>query len=194
MRNHGVHVLMRRSTIMTGAIYSDMPSGQHCSVSSAWGVLEERPKYFVFNGAVGTWSRSPLKARSAERVLFSWSRGRTAVVFPRHVENLRKVLPRLAGSKPRPLEGIRPSRDTGGRASAPNSNTDAGKYTLVDPIPRASGSAGLLGILRVEGSPNRRLQTVSEPGMRHDGQRPAWQVGGRIGLRGQASGCQAGIR
>jgi len=157
--------------VMQGEIYSDMPYGQRGSAEfSVDKLLNERPEYFVFNGAVGALSRlHPLQAKVGETVRIFFGVGGPNYTSSFHVigEIFDKVY-NLGGVLSPPLEGIQTVSVAPGGAVITEFKTQVpGNYTLVDHA-LARAERGLSGILHVEGAPNPEIYNGHVmPGMGH---------------------------
>ena len=117
-------------------------------------LINERPEYFVFNGASERWPhRSHSRPRRAKRsASISASAGRTHVVVPRDRRDLRQRL-RLGSLTGTPLNNVQ-TYHTSRRGHGCRFQAEVpGKYILVDhALTRAE--RGLVGILEVEGPEN----------------------------------------
>lgn len=157
--------------VMQGEIYTDVPYGQHGSAEfSVEKLLNERPEYFVFNGAVGALTKlHPLKAKVGETVRIFFGVGGPNYTSSFHVIGaiLDKVY-LLGGVQSPPLTGIQTvTVPPGGAVIAELKNHVPGNYTLVDHA-LARAERGLLGILSVEGPPNPDIfNGATMPGMGH---------------------------
>ena len=157
--------------VMQGEIYTDAPYGQHGSQQfSVEKLLNERPEYFVFNGAVGAISKiHPLHAKVGETIRVFFGDGGPNFTSSFHVigEIFDKVYT-LGGLTTPPLEGIQTiSVPPGGAAIAEFKVDVPGNYTLVDHA-LARTERGLLGVLTVEGPQNKDIYNgVAMPGMGH---------------------------
>ncbi len=143
--------------VMQGEIYSDIPYGQHGSAEfSVEKLLDERPEYFVFNGAVGALSKlHPLHAKVGDTVRIFFGVGGPNYTSSFHVigEIFDKVY-LLGGISTPPLQGIQTvTVPPGGAAITEFKVQVPGNYTLVDHA-LARAERGLLGILNVEGPQN----------------------------------------
>src|SRR5215472_5897853 len=157
--------------VMQGEIYTDVPYGQHGSAEfSVEKLLNERPEYFVFNGAVGALTKlHPLKAKVGENVRIFFGVGGPNYTSSFHVigEIFDKVY-LLGGTHTAPLEGIQTVTVPAGGAVVVDFKLEVpGNYTLVDHA-LSRMERGLVGILSVEGPPNPEIFNGQVmPGMGH---------------------------
>src|SRR5216684_3531688 len=160
MRNTGCSWPIATIYVMQGEIYSDIPLRPHGSAEfSVEMLLKEHPKYFVFNGSVGTLSRlHPLQAKVGERVRIFFGVGGPNYTSSFHVigEIFDKVY-NLAGVQEPPLRGVQTVTVPAGGATIVEFKLDVpGNYILVDhALSRAE--RGLIGILHAEGAPNPEI-------------------------------------
>jgi nitrite reductase (NO-forming) len=136
--------------VMQGEIYTEAAFGQHGSQEfSVEKLLNERPEYFVFNGAVGAISKlHPLHAKVGETVRLFFAVGGPNFTSSFHVigEIFDKVNS-LGGLTNPPLEGIQTVTVAPGGAVITEFKLHVpGNYTIVE--------RGLAGLLIVEGAPN----------------------------------------
>jgi len=157
--------------VMQGEIYTDQPFGQHGSQEfSVEKLLNERPEYFVFNGAVGALSKlHPLQAKVGETVRIFFGVGGPSFTSSFHVigEIFDKVY-MLGGLESQPVQGIQTVTVAPGGAVVVEFKLDVpGNYTLVDHA-LARAERGLIGVLHVEGPPNPEIYNGQVmPGMGH---------------------------
>ena len=157
--------------VMQGEIYTDVPYGQHGSAEfSVEKLLNERPEYFVFNGAVGALTKlHPLKAKVGENVRIFFGVGGPNYTSAFHV--IGEILDKaylFGGVESPPLIGIQTVTVPPGGAVITEFKTHVpGNYTLVDHA-LARAERGLLGTLTVEGPPNPDIfNGTTMPGMGH---------------------------
>jgi len=153
----GLPKVDREFYVMQGEIYTDIAYGQHGSAEfSVEKLLDERPEYFVLNGSVGALSKlHPLQAKVGETVRIFFGVGGPNFTSSFHV--IGEIFDRvylLGGVLSKPLEGIQTVSVAPGGAVIAEFKLDVpGNYTIVDhALTRLE--RGLVGILRVEGSPN----------------------------------------
>jgi nitrite reductase (NO-forming) len=167
----GLPPVDREFYVMQGEIYTDVPYGQHGSAEfSVEKLLNERPEYFVFNGAVGALTKlHPLHAKVGETVRIFFGVGGPNYTSSFHV--IGEIFDRvytLGGLQTPPLEGIQTVTVPAGGAVITEFKLEVpGNYALVDhALVRAE--RGLLGILNVEGPPNPDIYNGQiTPGMGH---------------------------
>ena len=150
----------REFYVMQGEIYTDAPYGQRGSAEfSVEKLLNERPEYFVFNGAVGALSKlHPLRAKVGETVRVFFGVGGPNYTSSFHVigEIFDKVY-LLGGLQTPPIEGIQTVTVPPGGAVITEFKTKVpGNYTLLDHA-IARVERGLAGVLTVEGPPNPEI-------------------------------------
>ena len=167
----GLPPVDREFYVMQGEIYTDVPYGQHGSAEfSVEKLMNERPEYFVFNGAVGALTKlHPLHAKVGETVRIFFGVGGPNYTSSFHV--IGEIFDRvytLGGLQTPPLQGIQTVTVPAGGAVITDFKLDVpGNYILVDhALVRAE--RGLLGILSVEGPPNPDIYNGQiTPGMGH---------------------------
>ncbi|MBK1837354.1 nitrite reductase, copper-containing [Azospirillum sp. YIM B02556] len=120
------------------------------------GLVNERPSYLVFNGAVGALTKDkPLKAKVGDTVRLFFGVGGPNLTSSFHVigEIFDKVY-NLGGLESEPSKGIQTVTVAPGGATMVEFKVDyPGKYALVDhALSRAT--KGLIGILEVDGKPD----------------------------------------
>jgi nitrite reductase (NO-forming) len=145
---------------MQGEIYTEAAFGQHGSQEfNVEKLLNERPEYFVFNGSVGALSKlHPLQAKVGETVRIFFGVGGPNFTSSFHVigEMFDKVY-NLGGVLSEPLRGIQTVTVPPGGAVITEFKLDVpGNYILVDHA-LSRLERGLVGILQVEGAPNREI-------------------------------------
>ncbi|MGB6557619.1 MAG: multicopper oxidase domain-containing protein [Pseudolabrys sp.] len=122
----GLPPVDREFYVMQGEIYTEAAFGQHGSQEfNVEKLLNERPEYFVFNGAVGALSKlHPLEAKVGETVRIFFGVGGPNFTSAFHVigEMFDKVY-NLGGVLSEPLKGIQTVTVPPGGASSPNSRS-----------------------------------------------------------------------
>ena len=161
----------REFYVMQGEIYTDVPYGQHGSAEfSVEKLLNERPEYFVFNGAVGALTKlHPLHAKVGDNVRIFFGVGGPNYTSSFHViGGIFDKVYTLGGVQTPPLEGIQTvTVPAGGAVITELKLKVPGNYTLVDHA-LARAERGLLGVLSAEGPPNPEIYNgVVVPGMGH---------------------------
>ena len=146
--------------VMQGEIYTEAAFGTHGSQEfNVEKLLNERPEYFVFNGSVGALSKlHPLQAKVGETVRIFFGVGGPNFTSSFHVigEMFDKVY-NLGGVLSEPLKGIQTVTVPPGGAVITEFKLDVpGNYILVDHA-LSRLERGLVGILQVEGAPNREI-------------------------------------
>ena len=167
----GLPPVDREFYVMQGEIYTEAPFGQRGSQEfSVEKLLNERPEYFVFNGAVGALSKlHPLQAKVGETVRIYFGVGGPNYTSSFHVigEIFDKVYSFADVISPA-ARGIQTVTVPAGGAVIVEFKLDVpGNYILVDhALSRAE--RGLVGILHVEGQPNPEIfDGKVEPGSGH---------------------------
>jgi nitrite reductase (NO-forming) len=157
--------------VMQGEIYTDSPYGQRgCQQFSVEKLLDEKPEYFVFNGSVGAISKlHPLHANVGDTDRIFIGVGGPSFTSAFHV--IGEIFAKdymLGGVRSPPLEGIQTVTVPPGGAVITEFKLDVpGNYTLVDHA-LARLERGLVGILSVEGAPNKEIYNGEVmPGMGH---------------------------
>lgn len=157
--------------VMQGEVYTEAAFGQHGSQEfSVEKLLNERPEYFVFNGAVGAISKlHPLHGKVGETVRLFFGVGGPNFTSSFHVigEIFDKVY-NLGGLMSPPQEGIQTvSVAPGGAVITEFKLHVPGNYTIVDHA-LARVERGLAGLLIVEGAQNPEIYNGAVmPGMGH---------------------------
>jgi nitrite reductase (NO-forming) len=156
----GLPPVDREFYVMQGEIYTEAAFGQHGSQEfNVEKLLNERPEYFVFNGAVGALSKlHPLEAKVGDTVRIFFGVGGPNFTSAFHVigEMFDKVY-NLGGVLSEPLKGIQTVTVPPGGAVITEFKIDVpGNYILVDHA-LSRLERGLVGILHVEGSPNPEI-------------------------------------
>lgn len=161
----------REYYVMQGEIYTEAPFGQRGSQEfSVEKLLNERPEYFVFNGAVGALSKlHPLEAKVGETVRIYFGVGGPNHTSSFHV--IGEIFDRVYsfGDILSPAaRGVQTTTVPAGGAAIVEFKLDVpGNYILVDhALSRAE--RGLVGMLHVEGPPNPEIFDGNvEPGGGH---------------------------
>ena len=156
----GLPPVDREFYVMQGEVYTEAAFGQHGSQEfNVEKLLNERPEYFVFNGSVGALSKlHPLQAKVGETVKIFFGVGGPNFTSSFHVigEMFDKVY-NLGGVLSEPLKGIQTVTVPPGGAVITEFKLDVpGNYILVDHA-LSRLERGLVGILQVEGAPNREI-------------------------------------
>jgi nitrite reductase (NO-forming) len=156
----GLPSVDREFYVMQGEIYTEAAFGQHGSQEfNVEKLLNERPEYFVFNGAVGALSKlHPLEAKVGETVRIFFGVGGPNFTSSFHVigEMFDRVY-NLGGVLSEPLKGIQTVTVPPGGAVITEFKLDVpGNYILVDHA-LSRLERGLVGILNVEGAPNPEI-------------------------------------
>ena len=146
--------------VMQGEIYTEAAFGTHGSQEfNVEKLLNERPEYFVFNGAVGALSKlHPLEAKVGETVRIFFGVGGPNFTSSFHVigEMFDKVY-NLGGVLSEPLKGIQTVTVPPGGAVITEFKLEVpGNYILVDHA-LSRLERGLVGILHVEGAPHPEI-------------------------------------
>ncbi len=153
----GLPPVDREFYVMQGEVYTAAGYGMHgYQEFSVRKLLEERPDYFVFNGAVGAISRDhPLKAKAGETVRIFFGNGGPNFTSNFHVigEIFDRVYEHGSVLTP-PLKGVQTIPVSPGSAAIVDMKLDVpGRYLLVDHA-LARMERGLVGFLRVSGKDN----------------------------------------
>jgi nitrite reductase (NO-forming) len=156
----GLPPVDREFYVMQGEIYTEAAFGQHGSQEfNVEKLLNERPEYFVFNGAVGALSKlHPLEAKVGETVRIFFGVGGPNFTSAFHVigEMFDKVY-NLGGVLSEPLMGIQTVTVPPGGAVITEFKLEVpGNYILVDHA-LSRLERGLVGILHVEGAANPEI-------------------------------------
>jgi nitrite reductase (NO-forming) len=156
----GLPPVDREFYVMQGEIYTEAAFGQHGSQEfTVEKLLNERPEYFVFNGAVDALSKlHPLQAKVGETVRIFFGVGGPNFTSSFHV--IGEIFDRvynLGGVLSPPLQGIQTvSVPPGGAVITELKLEVPGNYLLVDHA-LSRMERGLVGILHVEGAPNPEI-------------------------------------
>jgi nitrite reductase (NO-forming) len=167
----GLPPVDREFYVMQGEIYTQAEFGQHGPQEfSVEKLLNERPEYFVFNGAVGALSKiHTLKANVGETVRIFFGVGGPNYTSSFHV--IGEIFDRVynyADLISPPAQGIQTVTVPAGGATIVEFKLDVpGNYILVDhALSRAE--RGLIGILHAEGPANPEIfEGQVEPGAGH---------------------------
>ena len=156
----GLPPVDREFYVMQGEIYTEAAFGQHGSQEfNVEKLLNERPEYFVFNGAVGALSKlHPLEAKVGETVRIFFGVGGPNFTSSFHVigEMFDRVY-NLGGVLSEPLKGIQTVTVPPGGAVITEFKLEVpGNYILVDHA-LSRLERGLVGILHVEGAANPEI-------------------------------------
>jgi nitrite reductase (NO-forming) len=156
----GLPPVDREFYVMQGEVYTEAAFGQHGSQEfNVEKLLNERPEYFVFNGSVGALSKlHPLQAKVGETVRIFFGVGGPNFTSSFHVigEMFDRIY-NLGGVLSEPLKGIQTVTVPPGGAVITEFKLDVpGNYILVDHA-LSRLERGLVGILQVEGVPNREI-------------------------------------
>ena len=156
----GLPPVDREFYVMQGEVYTEAAFGQRGSQEfSVEKLLNERPEYFVFNGAVGALSKlHPMQAKVGETVRIYFGVGGPNYTSSFHV--IGEIFDRvynLADVQSPPARGVQTVTVPAGGAAIVDFKLDVpGNYILVDhALSRAE--RGLIGILQVEGPPNPEI-------------------------------------
>jgi nitrite reductase (NO-forming) len=150
----GLPKVDREYYVMQGEIYTEQPFGTKGELTESHKkLLDERPEYFVFNGAVGALvGEKPLKAKVGETVRIFFGVGGPNFTSSFHVigEIFDKVY-NLASLTTPPLTDVQTATvPPGGAVVAEFKVEIPGKFMLVDHA-LSRVNRGLVGILEVEG-------------------------------------------
>src|SRR6185436_11319358 len=156
----GLPAVDREFYVMQGEIYTEAPFGHRGSQEfSVEKLLNERPEYFVFNGAVGALSKlHPLEAKVGETIRIFFGVGGPNYTSSFHV--IGEIFDRvynLGGVLSDPLRGVQTVLVPAGGAVITEFKLDVpGNYLLVDHA-LSRMERGLVGILQVEGAANPEI-------------------------------------
>lgn len=155
----GLPPVDREFYVMQGEIYTEAPFGTHGSQEfNVEKLLNERPEYFIFNGAVGALSKlHPLEAKVGEtvRIFFGVGGPNFTSSFPVIGEMFDRVY--NLGGVSEPLKGIQTVTVPPGGAVIIEFKLEVpGNYILVDHA-LSRLERGLVGILHVEGAANLEI-------------------------------------
>jgi nitrite reductase (NO-forming) len=143
--------------VMQGEIYTEQPFGKKGKATESYDkLMNERPEYFVFNGAVGALAKEkPLKAKVGDTVRIYFGVGGPNYTSSFHV--IGEIFDRvytLGSLTTAPVKDVQTITVPPGGASVVDFKVQVpGKYMLVDhALTRVE--RGLVGILEVEGPDN----------------------------------------
>jgi len=139
--------------VMQGEIYTEQPFGTKGEATSSYEkLMDERPEYFVFNGAVGALTTEyPLKAKVGETIRIYFGVGGPNFTSSFHVigEIFDKVY--NLGSLDSPMSNVQTiSVPPGGAGAVEFKLQEPGRYLLVDHA-LSRIERGLVGYLDVDG-------------------------------------------
>jgi nitrite reductase (NO-forming) len=153
----GLPEVDREFYVMQGEIYTEQPIGAKGEQTESYDKLvNERPEYFVFNGAVGGISKElPLKAKVGETVRIYFGVGGPNYTSSFHV--IGEIFDRvydLASLTTNPTSDVQTISVPPGGASIVEFKTEVpGNYILVDHA-LSRVEKGLAGVLQVDGPEN----------------------------------------
>jgi nitrite reductase (NO-forming) len=156
----------REYYVMQGEIYTEQPFGRKGEATESYDkLMNERPEYFVFNGAVGALSKEqPLKAKVGETVRIYFGVGGPNYTSSFHV--IGEIFDRaynLGSLTTQPLTNVQTlSVPPGGAAVVDFKVEVPGKYMLVDHA-LSRVERGLVGMLEVEGPDNPNIFKDYDP-------------------------------
>jgi nitrite reductase (NO-forming) len=156
----------REYYVMQGEIYTEQPFGRKGEATESYDkLMNERPEYFVFNGAVGALSKEqPLKAKVGETVRIYFGVGGPNYTSSFHV--IGEIFDRaynLGSLTAQPLTNVQTlSVPPGGAAVIDFKVEVPGKYMLVDHA-LSRVERGLVGMLEVEGPDNPNIFKDYDP-------------------------------
>jgi nitrite reductase (NO-forming) len=161
----GLPKVDREFYVMQGEIYTEEPFGTAGEATESYDkLMNERPEYFVFNGAVGALTEQrPLKAEVGETVRIFFGVGGPNHASSFHVigEIFDKVYT-LGDLRSAPLADVQTlSVPPGGAAAVEFELEVPGRYALVDHA-LSRLERGLAGFLEVEGPPNPAVFSAPE--------------------------------
>jgi len=143
--------------VMQGEIYTEQPFGTKGEATESYDkLMNERPEYYVFNGAVGALSsQKPLKAKVGETVRIYFGDGGPNATSSFHL--IGEIFDRvydLASLTGAPLTDVQTvTVPPGGAAAVDVTLQVPGNYLLVDHA-LSRIERGLVGVLQVEGPDN----------------------------------------
>jgi nitrite reductase (NO-forming) len=155
----GLPKVDREFYVMQGEVYTEQPFGSKGELAESHKkLLDERPEYFVFNGAVGALvAEKPLKAKVGETVRIYFGVGGPNFTSSFHV--IGEVFDRvynLASLTSAPLRDVQTITVPPGGAAVVDFKVEIpGKFMLVDHA-LSRVNRGLVGVLEVtgQGDPN----------------------------------------
>jgi nitrite reductase (NO-forming) len=152
--------------VMQGELYTEQPFGKKGEATESYDkLMNERPEYFVFNGAVGALAtEKPLKANVGETVRIYFGVGGPNYTSSFHV--IGEIFDRvytLGSLTSAPLKDVQTITVPPGGASVVDFKVQVpGKYMLVDhALTRVE--RGLVGILEVDGPDNPAVFKDHDP-------------------------------
>ena len=152
--------------VMQGEIYTEQPLGTKGELTESYEkLMNERPEYFVFNGAVGALvKQKPLKAKVGETVRIFFGVGGPNYTSSFHV--IGEIFDRvyvLGSLTTKPVTDVQTVTVPPGGATVVEFKLEVpGKYMLVDHA-LARVERGLAGILEVEGPANPEIFKDYDP-------------------------------
>ena len=153
----GLPKVDREFYVMQGEIYTEQPIGAQGELTESYEkLMNERPEYFVFNGAVGALAKQkPLKAKVGETVRLYFGVGGPNYTSSFHV--IGEIFDRvysMGSLTTKPVNDVQTVTVPPGGATVVEFKLQVpGKYMLVDhALTRVE--RGLAGVLEVEGSQN----------------------------------------
>jgi nitrite reductase (NO-forming) len=151
--------------VMQGEIYTEQAFGTSGELSESYDkLMNERPEYFVFNGAADALKKKPLKAKTGETVRIYFGVGGPNYTSSFHVigEIFDKAYS-MGSLTAKPLEDVQTITTPPGGASAVEFKVEVpGNYILVDhALTRVE--RGLAGILKVDGPDNPEVFKDYDP-------------------------------
>ena len=152
--------------VMQGEIYTEQKYGMKGELTESYEkLINERPEYFVFNGAVGALAGTfPLKAKVGETVRIFFGVGGPNFTSSFHV--IGEIFDRaynLGSLTSAPLEDVQTiSVPPGGAGVVEFKLQVPGKFVLVDHA-LSRVERGLAGILEVSGPPNPEIFKDLDP-------------------------------
>ena len=151
---------------MQGEIYTEQKFGAKGVLTESYDkLMDERPEYFIFNGAVGALSaEKPLKAKTGETVRIFFGVGGPNFTSSFHVigEMFDKVY-NMGSLTTKPVSDVQTVTVPPGGATVVEFKLEVpGKYMLVDhALTRVE--RGLVGILEVQGPDNPDIFKDNDP-------------------------------
>jgi nitrite reductase (NO-forming) len=156
----GLPPVDREFYVMQGEIYTEAAFGQHGSQEfNVEKLLNERPEYFVFNGAVGALSKlHPLEAKVGETIRIFFGVGGPNFTSSFHmIGEIFDKVDNLGGVLSEPLKGVQTVLVPPGGAVIAEVKLDVpGNYLLVDHA-LSRLERGLVGVVHVEGAVNPEI-------------------------------------
>jgi nitrite reductase (NO-forming) len=151
---------------MQGEIYTEQKFGAKGELTESYDkLMNERPEYFVFNGAAGALAKEkPLKAKVGETVRIFFGVGGPNYTSSFHVigEIFDRVYNQGSLTSP-PLTNVQTTTVAPGGATVVDFKLDVpGKYMLVDHA-LSRVERGLVGILEVTGPDNPGIFKDHDP-------------------------------